>query len=115
MNRNVPRSNSKAWMEKLDFWKKEYPLTYRDDGCSLKPQWVIEEIYRSTKGEAIITTDVGQHQMWVAQFYRFHHPRSLLSSGGLGTMGFGFPAAIGAQLGVPDRPVIAVTGDGDFK
>jgi acetolactate synthase I/II/III large subunit len=115
VNRNVPRSDSKAWMEQLNFWKKEYPLTYRDDGRSLKPQWVIEEIYRSTKGEAIITTDVGQHQMWVAQFYRFHHPRSLLSSGGLGTMGFGFPAAIGAQLGVPDRPVIAVTGDGGFQ
>ena len=115
VNREVPRSDSNAWMEQLNTWKKEHPLTYRENGRLLKPQWVIEEIYRSTQGEAIITTDVGQHQMWVAQYYRFHHPRSLLSSGGLGTMGFGFPAAIGAKLGVPDRPVIAVTGDGGFQ
>src|SRR5690606_23784535 len=88
---------------------------YKENTSCLKPQWVVEEIYRSTRGEAVIASDVGQHQMWVAQYYRFDHPRSHLTSGGLGTMGFGFPAAIGAKLGVPDRPVIAVTGDGGFQ
>lgn len=114
-NENIPQSDSQDWFEKLQVWKKEYPLTYQDNTPYLKPQWVVEEIYRSTEGEAIISTDVGQHQMWVAQYYRFHHPRSQLTSGGLGTMGFGFPAAIGAKLGAPDRPVIAVTGDGGFQ
>ncbi|MBA4601654.1 biosynthetic-type acetolactate synthase large subunit [Thermoactinomyces mirandus] len=115
VNQNVLQSDSQAWFEKLQTWRKDHPLVYQDNSPYLKPQWVIEEIYRSTWGEAIISTDVGQHQMWVAQYYRFHHPRSLLTSGGLGTMGFGFPAAIGAKLGVPDRPVIAVTGDGGFQ
>jgi acetolactate synthase-1/2/3 large subunit len=115
VNEHVPQSESVAWMEQLEKWKRDYPLKYKKTKNSIKPQWVIEEIYRTTKGEAIVTTDVGQHQMWVAQFYRFHHPRSLLSSGGLGTMGFGFPAAIGAQLAYPHRTVIAVTGDGGFQ
>lgn len=115
VNKNIPQSDSQDWFEKLQAWKKEYPLTYQDNSPYLKPQWVVEEIYRSTEGEAIISTDVGQHQMWVAQYYHFHHPRSLLTSGGLGTMGFGFPAALGAKLGAPDRPVIAVTGDGGFQ
>ncbi len=115
VNKDVAQSDSQDWFEKLQSWKKEHPLTYQDNSSCLKPQWVVEEICRSTGGEAIISTDVGQHQMWVAQYYQFHHPRSLLTSGGLGTMGFGFPAAIGAKLGNPDRPVIAVTGDGGFQ
>ncbi|MGA8941466.1 MAG: biosynthetic-type acetolactate synthase large subunit [Thermoactinomyces sp.] len=115
VNKNVPQSDSRDWFEKLQAWKEEYPLAYKENTSCLKPQWVVEEIYRSTRGEAVIASDVGQHQMWVAQYYRFDHPRSHLTSGGLGTMGFGFPAAIGAKLGVPDRPVIAVTGDGGFQ
>ncbi len=115
INQEVPRSRSNKWMDQLDEWKQRFPLQYKETEDGLKPQWVIEQIYRTTQGEAIITTDVGQHQMWVAQFYRFHHPRSLLTSGGLGTMGFGFPAAIGAQLAYPDRTVIAVVGDGGFQ
>jgi acetolactate synthase-1/2/3 large subunit len=115
INQEVPRSRSDQWMKQLSEWKRQFPLQYKEMNDFLKPQWVIEQIYRTTQGEAIITTDVGQHQMWVAQFYRFHQPRSLLTSGGLGTMGFGFPAAIGAQLAHPDRTVIAVTGDGGFQ
>jgi acetolactate synthase-1/2/3 large subunit len=81
----------------------------------LKPQAVIEAIYRHTRGEAVVATDVGQHQMWVAQFYRFKHPGTLISSGGLGTMGFGLPAAVGAQVGRPDSLVVLVTGDGSIQ
>lgn len=106
------RSNPK-WRRQIEEWKREYPLKYQDTG--LKPQRVIEEIYRLTKGEAIICTEVGQHQMWTAQYYKFSHPRSLITSGGLGTMGFGFPAAIGAQVGNPDRLVIDIAGDGSFQ
>jgi acetolactate synthase-1/2/3 large subunit len=103
-----------AWIEQLRAWQQAYPYRYRKDG-SLKPQEVIELIYETTDGEAIVTTDVGQHQMWVAQYYKFKHARSLISSGGLGTMGFGFPAAIGAQFAYPDRTVISVVGDGGFQ
>lgn len=102
------------WLERIESWKKKYPLTYQKDD-KLRPQFVIEEIHRLTKGEAIIATEVGQNQMWVAQFYRFNHPNSLLSSGGLGTMGYGFPAAIGAKLGCPDRIVFDIAGDGSFQ
>lgn len=113
---DVPTAQSEAWLKQLNEWKQTYPLKYRPSADqSLKPQWVIQHISETTNGEAIVTTDVGQHQMWVAQYYQFVHPRSLLSSGGLGTMGFGFPAAIGAQLAYPDRPVIAVVGDGGFQ
>lgn len=108
-------ADSAAWLAKLDDWKRAYPLRYQMSGDRLKPQYVIELLDELTGGEAIITTDVGQHQMWVAQFYRFKRPRSLISSGGLGAMGFGFPAAIGAKLGCPDKPVIAVVGDGGFQ
>ncbi len=108
-------ADSAAWLAQLDDWKRAYPLRYQMSGDRLKPQYVIELLDELTGGEAIITTDVGQHQMWVAQFYRFKRPRSLISSGGLGAMGFGFPAAIGAKLGCPDKPVIAVVGDGGFQ
>jgi len=113
--KDLPVSQSKAWLEKLKGLKQQYPLTYKQSDNMLKPQWVIQHLYETTGGDAIVTTDVGQHQMWVAQYFRFSRPRSLISSGGLGTMGFGFPAAIGAQLAYPDRTVISVTGDGGFQ
>ncbi|MGQ9558129.1 MAG: biosynthetic-type acetolactate synthase large subunit [Desulfurispora sp.] len=104
-----------AWLAQIAAWKEQYPLTYQKEAAVLKPQAVVEHLYRATAGEAIVATDVGQHQMWVAQFYRFKRPGSLISSGGLGTMGFGLPAAIGAQLGRPDSRVILVTGDGSLQ
>ncbi|MED4402358.1 biosynthetic-type acetolactate synthase large subunit [Metabacillus fastidiosus] len=108
-------AQSEAWIEETSEKKRKFPLKYKDDDQVLKPQYVIEMIHETTKGEAIITTDVGQHQMWAAQFYKFNHPRSLITSGGLGTMGFGFPSAIGAQIGNPDRLVISINGDGGMQ
>ncbi|MEC2078024.1 biosynthetic-type acetolactate synthase large subunit [Metabacillus fastidiosus] len=108
-------AQSEAWIEETSENKRKFPLKYKDDDQVLKPQYVIEMIHETTKGEAIITTDVGQHQMWAAQFYKFNHPRSLITSGGLGTMGFGFPSAIGAQIGHPDRLVISINGDGGMQ
>ena len=102
------------WIEQLNQWKRDYPLWYTEDG-SLKPQQVIEEMYRITGGKAVVTTDVGQHQMWVAQYFGFNQPRRLVTSGGLGTMGFGFPAALGAALSEPGVPVLSVVGDGGFQ
>ncbi len=107
--------DSEAWISQLKEWKEQFPYKYKKDGDVLKPQAVIELLYNSTDGEAIVTTDVGQHQMWTAQYYKFKHPRSFISSGGLGTMGFGFPAAIGAQIAHPNRTVISVVGDGGFQ
>ncbi len=102
------------WLQRIGEVKEKYPLTYKREG-SLKPQFIIEQIWKLTHGEAIMVTDVGQHQMWVAQFYRFQRPGMLVSSGGLGCMGFGLPAAVGAKTGRPDRPTILVTGDGSFQ
>lgn len=103
------------WVEQIEEWKKKYPLAYKKDG-GLKPQYIIERIYELTKDRAtIITTEVGQNQMWSAQFYKFSRPRSWISSGGLGTMGFGFPAAIGAQFGRPEALVIDIAGDGSIQ
>ncbi|NLC08177.1 MAG: biosynthetic-type acetolactate synthase large subunit, partial [Syntrophomonadaceae bacterium] len=103
------------WLAKIDEWKREYPLSYHQGDDCIKPQYVIEQIYEVTQGEAIITTEVGQHQMWAAQYYKYVRPRSLVTSGGLGTMGFGLPAAIGAQIGMPDRLVFDISGDGSFQ
>jgi len=103
------------WIDLLLRYKREIPLSYEHSASMLKPQYVIEMISRTTAGEAIVTTDVGQHQMWTAQFYRFKRPRSLITSGGLGTMGFGFPSAIGAQIGNPDRIVVSINGDGGMQ
>lgn len=105
----------KDWWEQIDIWRRRYPLSYRDDPNIIKPQFVIEKLYELTKGEAIICTEVGQNQMWAAQFYKFKYPRTLISSGGLGTMGFGFPAAIGAQMGNPGKLVIDIAGDGSIQ
>ncbi len=105
----------KKWREKIENWQREVPLfcNYSDD--EIKPQQVIEELYQVTNGDAIIVTDVGQHQMWAAQFYPFKRPRQWLTSGGLGTMGFGLPAALGAQIACPNQQVVAVVGDGGFQ
>jgi acetolactate synthase-1/2/3 large subunit len=105
----------KAWLRQIDTWKKERPLTYTYNDEVIKPQFVVEKIYELTKGDAIITTEVGQNQMWTAQFYKFDKPRTLLTSGGLGTMGFGFPAAIGAQIAHPNKTVIDIAGDGSIQ
>ena len=103
------------WIERIAAWNKEAPLSYATDSDKIKPQQVVEIISKLTKGDAIICTEVGQHQMWAAQFYAFRKPRSFISSGGLGTMGFGFPAAIGAQMAYPDRLVIDIAGDGSIQ
>ena len=104
-----------AWRRQIAEWKRQHPLTYVDSDTELKPQWVISMIHETTGGDAIVTTDVGQHQMWVAQYYPFNKPRSLITSGGLGTMGFGFPSAIGAQIANPDRTVVSINGDGGMQ
>lgn len=112
----APSSERRAqWLGRLKQADAQFPLQYKDDGDELKPQYVIEMMSRTTNGEAFVTTDVGQHQMWTAQFFRFGKPRSLITSGGLGTMGFGFPAAIGAQIGNPDSLVISINGDGGMQ
>jgi len=103
-----------AWQEKIDLWKREYPLEYANGG-RLKPQTVIREIYRVTGGGGRITTEVGQNQMWTAQFFPFTRPRSFITSGGLGTMGFGLPAAIGVQVACPDEVVFDIAGDGSIQ
>ncbi len=103
-----------AWLKQIAEWQRERPLSYEQDDI-IKPQFVIEKINEITNGEAIITTEVGQNQMWTAQFYKFEKPRTLLSSGGLGTMGYGFPAAIGAQAGFPNKLVFDIAGDGSIQ
>ncbi len=105
----------KAWLRQIDAWRQERPLSYTYNDEVIKPQFVVEKIYELTKGDAIITTEVGQNQMWTAQFYKFDKPRTLLTSGGLGTMGYGFPAAIGAQIAHPDKLVIDIAGDGSIQ
>ncbi len=106
--------DTKEWLNQIAEWKAEHPLRY-ENGNEIRAQYVIEKIYELTKGEAVVTADVGQNQMWAAQFYRFKNPRSNITSGGLGTMGFSFPAAIGAAFGVKDRPVFSINGDGGFQ
>ncbi|MDD5428913.1 MAG: biosynthetic-type acetolactate synthase large subunit [Candidatus Omnitrophica bacterium] len=110
----VKKPDTKDWLKRVEDWKAKHPLKYKDDG-KIKPQYVLEEIWRATKGEAIICTEVGQHQMWAAQFYKFTNPRTMISSGGLGTMGYGFPAAIGAQIGKPRATVFDIAGDGSIQ
>ena len=102
------------WLKTVKAWKDKHPMQYKQDGL-LKPQYVIEQLYELTKGDCIITTEVGQNQMWAAQWYKYNKPRTFISSGGLGTMGFGFPAAMGAKIGCPDKLVIDIAGDGSIQ
>ncbi|MEH7108815.1 MULTISPECIES: biosynthetic-type acetolactate synthase large subunit [Bacillaceae] len=107
--------SNEDWLAKLNQYKQEYPLWYQHDPKGMSPQWLIEAIHKVTKGDAIVTTDVGQHQMWTAQYYTLNKPHRWVTSGGLGTMGFGFPAAIGAQMASPESTVVAVVGDAGFQ
>ncbi len=111
----VWKERAQPWFDQINAWKERHPLTYKEEPGVIKPQMVIEKLYEMTKGKAIITTEVGQNQMWTAQFYKFDEPRTLLTSGGLGTMGYGFPAAIGAQMAFPDKLVVDVAGDGSIQ
>jgi len=115
LNKDVQYRDREQWFKKISQWKKKFPFRYDNTSSVLKPQYVIEEIWRQTKGRAIISTGVGQNQMWAAQFYKFSRPRQLLSSGGLGTMGYGLPAAIGAQIARPDQTVIDIDGEHSFN
>lgn len=124
LNRELDRSGRKplrtahdrypAWYRQIEKWKKEQPLRYKDTPDAIQPQYVIELLMELTQGKAIIATGVGQHQMWAAQFYNFTEPRTLVTSAGLGSMGYGYPAAIGAKLGRPDKQVVDIDGDGSF-
>jgi len=107
-------SGTGAWLDQINRWKREHPLRY-EQGTTLKPQFVIEKINELSPDDTIISTEVGQNQMWTAQFFKFNQPRHFLTSGGLGTMGYGFPAAIGAQAAFPDRTVIDIAGDGSIQ
>jgi acetolactate synthase-1/2/3 large subunit len=104
----------KPWLDQINEWKTTRPLSYIQNDI-IKPQFVIEKLWEITKGDAIVATEVGQNQMWSAQYYRFDKPNAFLTSGGLGCMGFGFPAALGAQVAFPDRTVIDIAGDGSIQ
>ncbi|MBI2370381.1 MAG: biosynthetic-type acetolactate synthase large subunit [Deltaproteobacteria bacterium] len=109
------KANIQEWWAQVRKWREEHPLSYDRTSPNIKPQYVIEKLYELTGGDAIVSTGVGQHQMWAAQFWKFDRPRTFLTSGGLGTMGYGFPAAVGAQVAFPDRLVIDIDGDGSFQ
>ncbi len=115
MAKLVEHRDRTDWINKIAEWKKKYPFRYEQNTPMIKPQAVIEELCRQTNNEALITTGVGQHQMWSAQFYRFTRPRQFITSGGLGTMGFGLPSAIGAQIAMPDATVIDIDGEHSFN
>ncbi|MHB2153441.1 biosynthetic-type acetolactate synthase large subunit [Calditrichota bacterium GD2] len=108
------RPNTDEWWQQIRQWQRECPLTYERHDGKLRTQFILERLSEKTRGEAVVVSDVGQHQMFIAQYYKFNHPRSHLSSGGLGTMGFSVPAAIGAAYAVHDRPIISISGDGGF-
>ncbi|MEZ0537510.1 biosynthetic-type acetolactate synthase large subunit [Caldicellulosiruptoraceae bacterium PP1] len=114
LNESLNKKTNSEWINKIREWKKEYPLSYPNDG-KLHPQYIIERISALTNNDAIITTEVGQNQIWAAQFYKYQRPRQFISSGGLGTMGYGFGAAIGAKIAKKDKIVIDVAGDGSFR
>ena len=113
INERLPKQNHDEWIRKIQEYKQTYPLTYHPE--ILTGPFVVEEIYRQTKGEALIVTEVGQHQMWAAQYYKYTKPRTLLTSGGLGTMGYGLGASIGAKMGCPEKTVVNIAGDGCFR
>jgi acetolactate synthase-1/2/3 large subunit len=105
----------KAWHEQIKSWREEHPLSYNKSDEVIKPQSVMETLWEVTQGNVIVSTDVGQHQMWTAQYFPFTMPRTNLTSGGLGTMGYGFPSAMGAAVGNPDKVTVSITGDGGFQ
>jgi acetolactate synthase-1/2/3 large subunit len=109
------KATRKEWLGEIAEWRKKVPLTYCQNGKVIKPQYVIETLYKLAGNDALITTDVGQHQMWTAQFYHFDRPNTFISSGGLGTMGFGLPAAIGVKCAFPDKQVVDIAGDGSIQ
>lgn len=113
INRRLEQQGHKDWIEKVESWKEKYPMIYEEQ--KLSGPGLVEDIYHMTKGDAIITTEVGQHQMWAAQFYKYKSPRQFISSGGLGTMGYGLGAAIGAKAAFPEKTVINIAGDGGFR
>lgn len=110
----VTKTENPEWIAQIARWKEEFGFNYQQDG-EFRPEFIMENIYEQTKGEAIITTEVGQHQMWAAQFYKYTKPRTYISSGGLGTMGYGTGASIGAQIAMPDKQVVHIAGDGSFR
>jgi len=112
---SVDDEQRREWFDQIATWRKENPLSYCQSDTEIKPQFVIETLYKLTKGKAIITTEVGQNQMWAAQFYNYDEPNTFLSSGGLGTMGYGFPAALGAKIAFPDKLVVDIAGDGSIQ
>ena len=114
LNEIVKQKENVEWLKRIEDWKRKHPLTY-DNNEELKPQFIIEKVYEITQGKAVIVTDVGQHQMWAAHYYQYNEPRTFISSGGLGTMGYGFPAAIGATIGCPEKRIICISGDGSFQ
>lgn len=107
--------DTSEWLKTVESWKKKHPLTYKDSATMLKPQYILQQLWDLTKGDAIICTEVGQSQMWACQWYQYQSPRTFISSGGLGTMGFGFPASIGAKLGCPEKEVFNIAGDGSIQ
>lgn len=109
------KARHQQWFEQIKQWQEQHPLTYIEEGETIKPQYVVEMLDKLTGGEAIVATEVGQHQMWAAQFYQFNSPRRFLTSGGLGTMGYGLPAAIGAKMAMPDKVCIDIAGDGSIQ
>lgn len=113
LNEKVEQQSHEEWKLQIEEYKEKHPLTYHPEG--LTGPYIVEEIYRQTNGDAIITTEVGQHQMWAAQFYKYTKPRTLLTSGGLGTMGYGLGASLGAKMGMPDKTVVNIAGDGCFR
>ena len=115
MIKYVEHRDRHEWFAKVDSWKKKYPFRYLDDSVNAKPQYVLEEINKQTNGDAIFSTGVGQHQMWAAQFIRWRYPRQMITSGGLGTMGYGLPSAMGAALGQPGKLVIDIDGDASYQ
>ncbi|MBN1817259.1 MAG: biosynthetic-type acetolactate synthase large subunit [Sedimentisphaerales bacterium] len=115
LEKELVHRDRSEWFQRINDWKKRHPLRYDTKADTIKPQYIIEEIYRQTHGDATIVTGVGQHQMWAAQFYKYKRPRQFITSGGLGTMGFGLPAAIGAQIARPGELVIDIDGDSSFN
>jgi acetolactate synthase I/II/III large subunit len=114
-NANERKQQLRPWLNQIDEWKKSHPFQYQQDDKVIKPQYVLERLFELTKNDGIVATDVGQHQMWAAQYFKGKKPRTFITSGGLGTMGFGFPAALGAQRAYPDKLVMCITSEGSFQ